>query len=304
MSLRLRALKLYLRLVEKPWLARVGEPRDVRRGFERSARLFRSPAGTLYLPRRIGGMPGLWVACRPRKPWVILYLHGGAYIMGSPATHRAMLARLCALTGAEAFLPDYRLAPEHRFPAALEDAVATWQGLIDRGYPPGRIALGGDSAGGGLMLALLARICDSGGPRPGAAVAFSPWTDMTLSGASLVENARADPLLPAARVTEARDYYLAGADPADPGASPLFARFAGAPPVFLQAARTEILRDDTLRMAAALEAQGVAVTADIWDDAPHVFAIFQGWLPEADEALRRAAGFLRQTLPAPPAGDS
>jgi acetyl esterase/lipase len=304
MSLQLRLLTAYLRVIEKPWLRRVTEIAKLRRGFERSARLgFRDPAFALYLPDRLNGVAAEWAQVRPGRPGVILYLHGGAYLMGSPATHRAMLARLSQMTGLRACLPDYRLAPEHPYPAALEDAMACWRGLVDRGYAPDRIVLGGDSAGGGLMLALLARLL-ARGERPAAAFALSPWTDLTLSGESLRENARRDPLLPVTRVTEARGMYLGGTPPEDPGASPLFAAFPGPPPVFLQAARTEILRDDTLRMAEALRTQGGAVTVDLWPDAPHVWPIFQGWLPEADAALRRVAAFIAAELRALPAGGS
>lgn len=303
MSLRLRLLATALRRIEKPWLARVERPEDVRRSFDRSARLFRDPPYSLYLPGDLGGRPALHVACRPQRDGLILYLHGGAYVMGGMRTHRALLARLCRLSGLRGALPGYRLAPEHPFPAAVEDAEAVWHDLRARGHAAEQILLAGDSAGGGLALALLARILETG-ETPGGLVAFSPWTDMTLSGESLHTNAEADPLLPAGRVGDARDYYLAGAPPDDPRASPLFAEFRGAPPVFLQAARTEILRDDTLRMAERLRAAGAEVTLDLWDDVPHAWPIFQGWLPEADEALSRAAGFMRQRRPAPPRGES
>ncbi len=186
---------------------------------------------------------------------MILWLHGGVHLMGSALTHRAMLARLGALTGCRACLPEFRLAPEHPYPAGLEDALAVWDGLVAAGHAPGSILLGGDSSGGGLMLALLARLL-ARGQRPAAALAFSPWTDLTGSGASLVENAGADPMLPVSRYAEACGYYLAGTDPADPGASPLYARFPGCPPVWLHVSQTEILRDDTLRMARASAGRG------------------------------------------------
>jgi monoterpene epsilon-lactone hydrolase len=285
MSLRLALVTAYMRWVEKPFLARAPGPATVRARFERSARLFRDPPFSLYLPDRFGGVPGLWVQNRRTGPGVILFLHGGAYVMGSPRTHRAMVARLCRQSGAAAALPDYRLAPEHPFPAALEDAGAAWAGLRARGHAAGEILLAGDSAGGGLALALLALLLAQG-ERPAGLVAFSPWTDMTLSGESLAANAAADPLLPAARVTEARDTYLQGADPADPRASPLFADFPGAPPVFLQAARTEILIDDTRRMAHGCDAGG-AVTLDLWEDAPHVWPILR---PGARGRHRAGAG--------------
>ncbi|ALG89268.1 MULTISPECIES: alpha/beta hydrolase fold domain-containing protein [Actibacterium] len=298
MSWQLRLLTLWLRRVEKPALARI-EPAVARARFERQGHMFRNPPYALYLQDRVGDVPITWASCRVRRPGILLYLHGGAHLMGSPFTHRAMLARLSAMTGQRACLPAMRLAPEHPFPASLDDAEAVWEGLVVRGYPPGRIILGGDSSGGGLMLALLARLL-ARGVRPAAAFALSPWVDLTASGRSMRENAVSDPLLPASRLAEVRRYYLAGADPRDPGASPLFAAFPGCPPVFLQAARTEILRDDSLRMAARLRGFGAAVTVDMWDDPPHVWPIFQGWLPEADAALANIAGFLT-SLSATPA---
>lgn len=295
MSLRLRLLNSYLRRIEKPWLRRVSDPLRMRRGFERSSRVFRDPKGALYLPDRLNGVPVLWAQVGARRTGAILYLHGGAYLVGGPATHRAMCARLSQLTGLRCCLPQYRLAPEHPFPAALEDALAAWDGLLARGYPARHIVLGGDSAGGGLMLALLARLLQRG-QRPAAAFAMSPWTDMTLSGNSLRENAGRDPLLPVQRIEEARGFYLGQCDPADPGVSPLLARFPDAPPVLLQASRSEVLRDDTTRMAQVLRDQGAPVELDLWRGTPHVWPIFQGWLPEADVALGRIAAFVRAKL--------
>ena len=297
MSLRLRLLNLWLRRIEKPRLARIAWPL-ARDRFERQARHFRDPPDALYLDDAIAGVPVTWASARVRRDGVILWLHGGAHLMGSPRTHRAMLARLAGLAGLRACLPDIRRAPEHPFPAALDDAGAVWDGLVARGYRT--IVLGGDSSGGGLMLALLARLL-ARGDCPLAALAFSPWTDLSGGSASLTENAGADPLLPAGRYDEAVGYYLGATDPRDPGASPLFARFAGCPPVWLQVSETEILRDDTLRMAGHLGAEGAEVTLDRWPDLPHVAAIFQGYLPEADEVLHRAASFIEACLsPQPP----
>ncbi len=299
MSARLRLLTAYLRHIEKPWLERVSEPQAARRSFERSARwFFRQPGFAALLPDDLDGVPAIWTQVRPRRDGVILYLHGGAYLMGSPETHLAMVSRLAQLTGLRACLPRYRLAPEHPHPAALEDALCAWDALLARGYPPQRIVLGGDSAGGGLTLALLARVL-ARGQRPAAVFALSPWTDMAMEGESMRENADRDPLLPVSRVRQVITYYLAGCDCRDPDASPLYARFPAAPPVLLQAARTEILRDDTLRMAEALRREGGEVSLDLWDDAPHVWAIFQGWLPEADTALAHVAEFVTTRFPEP-----
>ncbi|OWU83283.1 hypothetical protein ATO6_19285 [Oceanicola sp. 22II-s10i] len=295
MSLRLRLLSVWLRRVEKPALARLA-PLDARRRFEREAPLFRDPPFVRYREAELGGVPVTWAEAGPFGPPVILWLHGGAHLMGSCRTHRAMLARLAALSGARAVLPEFRLAPEHPYPAALDDALAVWGGLLDRGYRPQDIVLGGDSSGGGLMLALLARLL-ARGERPAGALAMSPWTDLTGTSATLAANAALDPLLPADRFEEARRLYLGDTDPRDPGASPLYAAFPQCPPVWLHVSRTEILCDDTLAMARHLETGGTEVTLELWEDLPHVAALFQGWLPEADTVLRQAAGFIRARCP-------
>ena len=301
-SLRLRLLNAALRRLEKPWLAKVRDPLDARSGFERSARrVFRDPPHALYQRVRLpeGAMPlrATWASAGPASSRsAILYLHGGAYVMGSARTHRAMLAALSARCAIAACLPDYRLAPEHPFPAALEDTLTAYRGLLALGYLPERIALGGDSAGGGLMFATLAQILASGLPAPGAAFAFSPWVDLTGTSPSLVRNRHADPLLPASRMEETRGYYLAGADPANPRASPVRADFTEGPPVLILAGSTEILLDEALAMSHRLQAAGVSVEVEVWPEAPHVWPIFQGWIPEADAALDRVATFLRMAL--------
>jgi epsilon-lactone hydrolase len=301
MTLRLQLLRFWLRRFEKPALARVA-PLVAREQFEKQGQKFPDPPFALYSEDRFGELPVTWVAARVRRPGVILWIHGGAHVTGSPRTHRAMVARLCAMTGLRGCLPDYRLAPEHPFPASLEDSEAAWDGLRALAYAPAEILLGGDSSGGGVMLALLALLL-ARGERPAAAIAIAPFTDLTGESPSFRENAEADPFLPAERLGEVQDLFLAGADPRDPRASPIFARFEGAPPVFLQVARTEILRDDSLRMARLLEGQGVEVELDLWDDCPHSWAMCQGFLPEADAALRNIARFIRARCPAPtPAG--
>ncbi|MDF1856122.1 alpha/beta hydrolase fold domain-containing protein [Pseudooceanicola sp.] len=295
MSLRLRLLDFWLRRVEKPALARLS-PQAARARFAGQAWMFRDPAHAWYRDSRLGGVSVTWAEAGAFGAPVILWLHGGAYLMGGAATHRAMLARLAAMSGTRACLPEFRLAPEHPFPAALSDVEAVWDGLRHSGLRADQIVLGGDSSGGGLALALLARLLKRG-ERPAALLAMSPWADLTASSASLRENARAEALLPVGRLEEARDCYLAGADPRDPGVSPLFADFPDCPPVWLHVGQTEILRDDTLRMTEHLRGQGAEVSLDLWADLPHVVAIFQGWLPEADAVLRGAAGFIRARFP-------
>lgn len=295
MSWQASAIRAAARFAVRPVLARPQAPGAARAQFARGARrLFRAPPYTLTLADTLGGVPGQWVSNRPRQRGVILYFHGGAYTMGSSATHAPMLAALARRSGLEAFLPDYRLAPEHAFPAAFDDAVAVFDGLLARGHDPRTIILGGDSAGGGLALALLSHLCRTD-RRPAGLFAFSPWTDLTFSGASLVTNSARDQVLPAHRLTEIRALILGGARPADaddPRLSPLHASFPQVPPVLLHAAETEILRDDALRMRGRLPDAEIRIAGDL----PHVWPILHNWLPEARETLDQTTRFVLSCL--------
>lgn len=300
-------LNLALRLSEKRHLARETDPDKLRARLEtRVAQGFPPPPDVAVDPATLTHgdrhLPALLVTPRDvAGPSTLLYFHGGGYVFGSPRTHAHMVASLARRAGLRAWLPAYRLAPEHPFPAALEDALIAYHALLEQGVPAGRIILGGDSAGGGLALALLGRLCAEDAPRPAGLFAFSPLTDLTFSGESYYRNARADVLLPATRDRELVAMYLRDADPAQPGASPLFARFDGAPPVFLAASDTEILLDDTRRMAAALDAQGVEVATSIKGGLPHVWPFFWRFLPEARDTLRQTAAWINRL---PTSGDS
>lgn len=291
MSWQLTTLNLYLKTAEKGLLARTADPVSARERLENQSVLFPLPAGVGFEPVSLGGVAGLAMP-RDGETGILFWLHGGAYIIGSPSTHRGMAGALAKRAGLAAVLPDYRLAPENPFPAALEDARSAWDGLIAQGVAPERIVLGGDSAGGGLAFALLGRLVAEERPLPRCVIAFSPWADLSLSGDTLFSLSSQDVLLPIERLPDIRDAYLAGADPRDPRASPLFGHYEGAPPVFLQASRSEILLDDTRRLARRLTEQGVAAEVDLADGLPHVWQAFQGWLPEADAALDRAAAWL------------
>ncbi|WP_425100305.1 alpha/beta hydrolase [Tropicibacter sp. S64] len=293
MSWQAELIDVALRLVFKRQLQRLADVPVARRAFRRATRLVR-PTPYTVVRHRPGGL--VWISSGAAQPGrVILYFHGGGYIVGSPRTHEAMLARMARLSGVEVCAPIYRLAPETPFPGAFEDAQAAWSRLRTLGYEPEDIVLAGDSAGGGLALALLADRCQAGEP-PAAAFAFSPWTDLALTGRSLSENREADPLLPAERIEELREYYLAGQDPTDPRCSPLRAVFPNCPPVLLQCADTEILRDDTLRMAEHLRAAGASVTLTVEHRLPHVWHLLDGWLPKARASLRQVAAFVQASF--------
>ena len=228
---------------------------------------------------------------------VVLHFHGGAYHLGSPARLRGLLALLSAAAQARVLSAGYRLAPEHPFPAAVQDALTAYRWLIAGGTPARHVVISGDSSGGGLALAALVALRDAGDPLPGAAVVISPWTDLELGGESLRSRAAADVMVTADGAREAADWYLAGQDARHPYASPLYADLHGLPPVLIQAGDAEILRDDSVRFAAAAQAAGVDVTLEIWPEMPHVWHSFAGLLPEADEAVERIGRWLREDRP-------
>ncbi|HEV8035393.1 alpha/beta hydrolase [Yoonia sp.] len=290
--MRLALLNLALRYGVKPLLGRASNPEREARKFERIGPVACPPPPFLcHLTEDIRGLCLHWISVgRPAPRKVIFYLHGGAYFAGSGQAYRGLLGRLSKVTGLRVCAPDYRLLQVAPFPAAFEDTVATWNALMAKGYRPGDIVLGGDSAGGGLMLALLAHLCATG-QRPAAAFAFSPWVDLTLSGQSL--HKAPEVLLPVGRMPEVVARYLAGADPKDPRASPLFAVFDQSPPVLIQVGGDEALFDDAKRMAEKL---GPAAQLQILPSAPHVLVFFARLLPQARVALRDVASFVHTSL--------
>jgi monoterpene epsilon-lactone hydrolase len=227
---------------------------------------------------------------------VILYLHGGAYAIGSAGSSVGLASDLARRAGARLVSVDYRLAPEHPHPAAVEDAVAAYRGLLGSEPAPVAIALAGESAGAGLVVATLVALGSAGLPQPTAAVLMSPWADLTLSGASMDEKAALDPALTPAGLQRRAADYAGGSDPATARISPIFADLTGLPPLLIQAGSHEILLDDATRLAARAAAADVAVTLEITPEVPHVFQGFAGMLDEADAALTRAGAFLREHL--------
>jgi acetyl esterase/lipase len=256
-----------------------------------------SSGGLVITPVREGSIRGEWVEAGPSSHarGVVLYLHGGGYVACSPASHRPITARLARLTGRRVLALDYRLAPEHRFPAALVDCVAAYRWLLDRGVAPETIALAGDSAGGGLVLATLVRARDEGLRLPASGVCFSPWTDLAATGDSLAGKAGHSGALSPERVAAFAAIYLGDASPQHPHASPLFADLHGLPPLLIQAGAGEFLVDDARRVHARLLAAGGTSTLSIFEDVPHAWQIFDGYIPEARQALRQAATFIEAT---------
>jgi epsilon-lactone hydrolase len=298
--LRLAFLNFWLRHLCKSFLRRTQDFARARAAWEAAARLSPMPKGLARAERPLvdgGRAIGATRLEGGGDGPLLFWIHGGAYCLGSPGTHAAMAGQLAQRMGGGAVLPDYRLAPEHAFPAAAEDVLAAYRALLAEGPPAARIVVGGDSAGGGLAFALLHLIGEAGLPWPCGVVAFSPWADLTASGESLRTLAAREAMLPVERIEEIRDHYLVGADPRDPRASPVFGRFRGAPPVLILSSLHEALRDDARMMAARLREDGVAVTHEEWESLPHAWPLFAGFLPQADQALDRAAAWRRAPAP-------
>ncbi len=219
----------------------------------------------------------------------IFYLHGGGYYFCSPRTHRAITFGLATRARANVFALEYRLAPEHRFPAAVDDAVAAYRMLLARGTSHDRIVIAGDSAGGGLALATLLALRDHGDSLPAGAVLFSPWTDLTCSGASMQTNEGRDPMFHAQVFPIVARQYLGDADAKHPYASPLFGDLENLPPIHIQVGDTELLLDDSTRIA-----EKAHIDLQVWRDVPHIFQIWAPFMPEARRALTQAARFIEK----------
>ena len=248
-------------------------------------------------PVDAGGVPAEWTTANGADSGrVVVYFHGGGYTLGSIATHRPLVARLSRAAGARVISVDYRLAPEHPCPAAIEDAVAAYRHVVAGGVAPSRIAIAGDSAGGGLTAACLVALRDAGDPLPAAGVCISPWLDLSLSSGSWQTRAADDPLVQRREIQMMADAYLAGADPKTATASPLFADLAGLPPILVQVGTAEVLLDDANGFAERARAAGVDVELDVWEDMIHVWHAFADLLPEARDAIDRIAAFLAARL--------
>jgi acetyl esterase/lipase len=268
-----------------------------RRQYERAERVFPIAADVKVETVTIGRVPGERITPPVTTAGaVILYLHGGGYCIGSPRSHRHLAAAIGTATEAVVVLPDYRLAPEHPFPAAVDDAVAVYRALLADGIAPSRIVIAGDSAGGGLTVSTLLALRDAGVALPAAGVCLSPWVDLTCSGASYETKATEDPIVKREGVGEMAMAYLRGQDPKTPLASPLFASLAGLPPLLIQVGSAEVLLDDAVMLADRAKAAGVETTLEVWDDMVHVWPWFLSLLDEAPAAVSAIAKFARARL--------
>jgi len=224
---------------------------------------------------------------------IVLYFHGGAYVAGAPSTHRNLAWHLSAASGHKVALLDYRLAPEHRFPAAIDDAVAAYQWLLAQGYSAPNIAFAGDSAGGNLTLTAILKLKALGLPLPYCAICLSPWADLTHSGKSIHENATRDAIVPLNLLIAGANAYAPGQDLKNPLISPVFADLRGFPPIYLNAGAEEILVDDARRIADNATRVDVPAICHVWPKMQHAFTVATQFLPEARSAVEDIAGFMR-----------
>lgn len=295
MSVRAELMRLGLRLFVKRVHPSVAHARAGTHAIER---LVPSPPKEARTsPVDAGGVPGvLTTAARSRPDRHVLFLHGGAYVTGTQTLYRNFLWRIATTMRAEVLFVDYRLAPEHPFPAALDDAFAAWQWLIAAKAAPQRTVIMGDSAGGGLTLALLLKLRDENNAQPGAAVALSPWTDLAFTGDSLIRNGKSDPMLTVAGARILAESYLGDTDPRHPYVSPLYGDPTGLPPTLIHVGSDEILLDDSLRMAHAMRTAGCHVEIEVWPRMPHVWHAAAPAIPESNAAIARIGAFVDAML--------
>ena len=265
---------------------------------ELARRGIRLPKGITVCSDQAGGVYSEWVEpSGTATQRVILYLHGGGYCICSLDTHRGLAARIALASDARVLLPAYRLAPENPFPAALEDALSAYRWLLKQGIPAKQIAIGGDSAGGGLTVAITTSLRDSGEPLPAFLFLISPWTDLTFSGDSIITRKQVDPIFGRDGGPRYAPAYVGTDSPENPLISPLFADLRGLPPTLIHVGNDEILLDDSTRLEEKLKEAGVKVQLEIWNGMWHVFQAFAPWVPEAELSIDKIGTFVRWQIP-------
>ena len=296
MSIRASILSFFLKRVVKKQFANIDDVVALRERMADSAKLGGSIPNTVStIPQTINGVPCEWVTLEDTdQNRVLLYLHGGGYVLGSPDSHRYLAWKLAEASGMRVLVVDYRLAPENPFPAAVDDATNCYRWLLDDGFNPKYIAIGGDSAGGGLAAATMVQLKNLGLPQPNCGILLSPWTDLSLSGPSIESNADADVMLTRGALEGMATHYLGERDRKAPLASPLFADLTGLPPLLIHVGSTEMLLSDAEQLAQKLTEHGGNSTLEIWPKMPHVFQMFGSRIPEGRKAITSLGEYLRE----------
>jgi acetyl esterase/lipase len=255
------------------------------------------PQGVRFEAVNMGGVPATLVLPEVQdSDLVLVYVHGGAYIVGEPAGYRGIGGNYAKLLGARVYIPDYRLAPEHPFPAAIDDGLRAYEWLLEQGIPARKIAFAGESAGGAMVVSVMVAAKQKGLPLPAAGVAISPWANLEHTGASMTNREGLDPLNTKPLLDLLARTFLAGALPNHPLASPVFADVTGLPPILVQIGENELMLSDAIRLASHLAENRVRVNLEVWPHMPHAWHFFQSFLPEAGQALRESARFISETV--------
>lgn len=253
------------------------------------------PAGVDWFSVDVWGVPAIWAnPAGGAEDRAVLYLHGGGYIVGSAREYKNLGGHIARAVGCRVLILDYRLAPEHPHPSPVNESVRGFQWLLDNGLDPSRLALSGDSAGGGLALATLIKLRDDGLPQPAAAVTLSPWADMEILGTSMRVHPQGEIII--SRLRAMAELFLAGVDPRDPLASPIHADFTGICPLYIQVGGDEVFLDDAVRVEEAARHDGVEVILEVFPQMQHVFQLAAGRAPEADDAVAKVGAFLRRRI--------
>lgn len=291
-SIRSQLLAVFLRMTVKKKFTKSGDLIKERESMNKiSAMSVKCKPGRLDA---LGGVPGEWHEARlGSKETVVLYLHGGGYVVGSPTSHRGLAGLMANLAQARVFVLDYRRAPETPFPGALDDAISAYKALLENGEKPEKIVIAGDSAGGGLTIALMVALKEAEIALPAAAVCLSPWVDLSFSGDSMQTNAKADPILCKESLAWLGEQYLADLAANDPRVSPIFADLTGLPPLLIQVGSNEVLLDDAVRLNKLAKKAGVDSTLDVWDGQVHVWPLMSKLIPEARQALQSIGTFIK-----------
>jgi epsilon-lactone hydrolase len=300
-SLRSRLMSLLLKKTFKSKITRSEvEFSHLRKAMEKQSAGKKHETGVEVNQVGVDGVKGEWqiphAITSGLEDACFLYLHGGGYAFCSPMTHRPMTTAIAKRAGIRVFSLDYRLAPEHPFPAPVEDAVAAYQWLLNQGIKADRIVIAGDSAGGGLSMALMLALKQRQIALPAGAILLSPWTDMTVSGDSHISNGKSCAMFNVEAIGRGASNYLAGATPTDPLASPLFGDLSGLPPLSVHVSDSEVLRDDSLRLTEQGKVNDLTLEIHVWKKQPHVWPIFYPFLPEAKRCINDMVSFIHQQL--------